>query len=372
MTPDTVNPQPTTPVAKRHRGPVRDAAVAHLACVVPMYNEGAHAGRFLHALHAYLAPRFGRLTIVVVDDGSRDATRDQVLAAIEEGLPVHLLRLSRNFGKEIALTAGLDAVERLPDVADAVLIIDADFQHPFETIQTMVARWQAGVDMVYGVQTRRADAGPARRLLTWLFYRLLRSSDDSVTIPADAGDFRLMDRRVVQAINRLPERSRYMKGLYAWVGFTSEGVPFEAAPRPAGASSFGVARLARLALDGVTAFTTWPLRVASVAGFILSLAAFAYTAWIVIERLFIGQPIPGFATLAAAIMFFSGVQLLSVGILGEYLGRVFLEVKSRPLFLVAEEVDGGTAPREDDPGSLPAESTSAGVSVPAIPETSPV
>lgn len=340
---------PSDATVDRERGPIRDAASAHLACVVPMYNEGAHAGPFLRALHAYLAARFGRVTIVAIDDGSRDATSAEVLAAIDAGLPVRLLRLSRNFGKEIALTAGLGAVERLPDAPDAVLIIDADFQHPFEAIDTMAARWQAGADMVYGVQVRRADAGLARRALTWLFYRLLRSSDERVTIPPDAGDFRLMDVRVVRAINRLPERSRYMKGLYAWVGFASEGIPFEAAPRPTGGSSFGIGRLARLALDGLTAFTTWPLRVASVTGIAISIAAFAYTAWIVFERLFIGQPIPGFATLAAAIMFFSGVQLLSIGILGEYVGRVFLEVKARPLYLVAEEIDGAPPPSGDPP-----------------------
>lgn len=326
--------------------PARAASAAHLACVVPMFDEGEHAGRFLRALHGYLASRFGRVTLVAVDDGSRDATGTEVVAAIDAGVPVRYLRLSRNFGKEIALTAGLGAVERLPSPPDAVLLIDADFQHPFGAIDPMIARWQDGVDMVYGVQTRRADAGWARRAFTWLFYRLLRSSDERVSIPPDAGDFRLLDREVVRAINRLPERSRYMKGLYAWVGFRSEGIRFEAAPRPGGDSTFGPGRLVRLALDGLTAFTTWPLRVASVTGIVISVAAFAYTGWIVFERLFIGQPIPGFATLAAAIMFFSGVQLLSIGILGEYIGRIFLEVKARPLYLVAEEIDG-TAPRGD-------------------------
>jgi polyisoprenyl-phosphate glycosyltransferase len=320
---------------------VRRADASHLACVIPMYNEGGHAERFLRELHAHVAARFATVTIIVVDDGSRDETVDEVRLAILQGLPVHLIRLSRNFGKEIALTAGLAATERLAHPAAAVLVIDGDFQHPFAAVSEMIERWEQGIDMVYGVQVRRETEGVLRRLLTWLFYRLLRSPGGRFTIPRDAGDFRLLDRRVVRALNLLPERSRYMKGLYAWVGFSSAGVRFEALPRPHGRSSFGISRLSELALDGLTAFTSWPLRVASLSGVIVSFLAFLYGCWIVFERLYIGQPIPGFATLAAAIMFFSGIQLMSIGLLGEYIGRVFLEVKGRPLYIVAEEA--GTA-----------------------------
>lgn len=314
----------------------------HLACVVPMFNEASHAERFLRALYAHLVTQVDRLSIVVVDDGSRDATADAVRRVIDAEFPVRLLRFSRNFGKEIAMTAGLAEVMQLPVSADAVLLIDADFQHPLPVIDTMLGHWRRGIDMVYGVQARRGHEPWLKRLLTPVFYRLLRSGDGRVELPADAGDFRLMDRKVVEALNRLPERNRYMKGLYAWVGFRSVGVPFEPAERAGGESTFGLRRLSGLAVDGLTAFTSWPLRVASVFGLGISLMAFAYGCWIVLEWLVIGQPIAGFATLAAAIMFFSGVQLMSIGLLGEYIGRIFLEVKGRPLYLIAERLDGLT------------------------------
>ncbi len=317
----------------------RSASRSRLVCIVPMYNEGGHALRFLQALHAEVAPVFGEVVLLVIDDGSRDATRCEVLQAIELGLPVRYQRLSRNFGKEIALSAGLAAAAQARP--DAVLIIDADFQHPFATVHAMVERWQNGIDSVYGVQTSRSHESLPLRQAKRLFYRLMHASD-RFTIPSNAGDFRLLDRRVVEALNLLPERNRYMKGMYAWVGFSSAAVPFEALPRSDGQSSFNLWRLIELALDGLTAFTSWPLRMASIMGALVSIGAILYGCWIVLERLLIGQPIPGFATLAASLMFFSGIQLLSIGLLGEYIGRVFVEVKGRPLYLIAE--DAGQRP----------------------------
>lgn len=319
--------------------PVRKASTAHVACVIPMFNESGHAMRFLQELHRYVVSRFREITLIVVDDGSGDSTSREVCAAMEVGLPLHLVRLSRNFGKEVALTAGLAAAERLRSPVDLVLTLDADFQHPFDTITEMIARWEAGADMVYGVQDRSRTEGFLKRILTSTFYRLLGAGSERFVIPPDAGDFRLIDYRVVHALNRLPERNRYMKGLYAWVGFRSEGVLFQANPRAGGRSSFGFRRLGSLALDGLTAFTSWPLRLASFLGLIISILAFLYGCWIVVERFWIGQPIPGFATLAAAIMFFSGIQLISIGLLGEYISRIFLEVKGRPLYVVAEEIE---------------------------------
>lgn len=311
----------------------RDPAGSHLVCVVPMYNEAGHAADFVRALHARVAPRVGSVTLVVVDDGSRDSTADAVLAVSD--VPLCLLRLSRNFGKEAALAAGLARAEALEPAL--VLVIDGDFQHPLPVIDRMLEIWQGGVDMVYGVQQRDPGDSRLKRGFTALFYRLMRIGERRVDIPADAGDFRLFDRRVLQALNRLPERSRYMKGLFAWVGFSSQGVAFRPEPRASGQSTFDLRGLGGLALDGLTAFTTWPLRVASLTGGLISLAAFLYGCWIVLEWFLIGQPIVGFATLAAAIMFFSGVQLLSIGLLGEYLARVFTEVKGRPLYIVADE-----------------------------------
>lgn len=326
----------------------RSATESHLACVVPLFNEAGHGQQFLQALHAFAAERFAHVTLVAVDDGSKDATAAEVQALIAQGLPIRFLRLSRNFGKEIALSAGLEAAGRLPVAANAVLIMDADFQHPLEVAGQMITRWEQGIDMIYGAQQRANTEGLAKRAGTWLFYRLMRTGQHKVRIPEDAGDFRLMDQRVLEALNRFPERTRYMKGLYAWVGFTTEGIVFTAAQRAGGRSSFGFGSLGSLALDGLTAFTSWPLRMASIAGLGISMLAFSYGSWIIFERLFIGQPVPGFATLATAIMFFSGIQLLSIGLLGEYISRIFLEVKGRPLYLIAEEQDGSIVRDSDD------------------------
>jgi polyisoprenyl-phosphate glycosyltransferase len=302
-----------------------------------MYNEAGHAFRFLNALCEHVRPMFRHVSLVVVDDGSSDGTVEEVYSAMDAGLPVHLVRLSRNFGKETALTAGLAATGRLGHPPDLVLTIDADFQHPLHVVAQMVERWEMGADMVYGVQNRERQTSLARRAFTWVFYRLLSASTERFEIPRDAGDFRVLDRSVVSALNDLPERNRYMKGLYAWVGFRSEGVAFRPEPRAGGKSSFDFGRLSGLAIDGITAFTTWPLRLASLLGMMISLLALFYAVWIVVERIWIGQPIPGFATVAAAIMLFSGVQLISIGLLGEYIARIFMEVKGRPLYVIAEE-----------------------------------
>jgi len=304
-----------------------------LGCVVPAYNEAELIGRFLPALTQALQALTDDIEIIVVDDGSRDGTGD-IVRGLLEALPLRYLGLSRNFGKEAALQAGLDACD-----ADCVLLIDADFQHPLEIIPQMLARWQSGIDMVYALKAHR-DAEPlAKRWGTRLFYRLV-SGQRGVDIPEDAGDFRLLDRRVVQALRALPERTRFMKGLYAWVGFRSEGLAIEMPDRPAGNSKFNTRGLARLAATGVTAFSVKPLRMVMLAGLAVSAVSMLMAGWIVFERLFLGQDIPGFATLAAAIFFLAGVQLVGLGIVGEYVGRIFDEVKQRPPYLVAEDRRG--------------------------------
>lgn len=308
------------------------AAAPTISAVVPMLNEAASAAAFLEALRARLAALTSRCEIVVVNDGSRDATREAVLG-VAPVCGVHYLELSRNFGKEAALGAGLDAAR-----GEVVIIIDADGQHPVDLIPFMLARWREGVDMVYGVRAHRRDEPWLKRVGTSIFYRLL-TMGSGVPIPEGAGDFRLMDRKVVEALRRLPERTRFLKGLYAWVGFRSESVAFEAAPRLAGQSKYGPARLGGLALAGLTAFTHLPLRAAGIVGALISLGALAYGAWVVFDELVYDIPIPGYPTVVVSIMFFAGVQLLSLGIIGEYLGRVFEEVKQRPLFLVAAESD---------------------------------
>ncbi|WP_367846638.1 glycosyltransferase family 2 protein [Rhodoferax sp. WC2427] len=308
----------------------RRPARPRLSVVVPAYNEASN----LPALMAVLTPVLRDLTdqweVLVVDDGSRDATPVAMLSwLVEPG--VRYLRLSRNFGKECALTAGIEHAQ-----GDVVVCMDADLQHPVEMIAPMLARWRDGVDMVCATRATRVDETLAKRLGTWLFYRLV-NTNRMVQIPVDAGDFRLMDRRVVDALKSLPERNRFMKGLFAWVGFRTEILPYTPHERASGKSSFSIRGLARLAFTGVTSFTNFPLRLWSALGTLIAFGAMLFGLWIVFEHFFEAQPVPGWATLATSMLFFSGVQLLSIGILGEYVGRIFDEVKQRPIYIVADQ-----------------------------------
>jgi len=303
-----------------------------LSCIVPVYNEAASITRFLTELHTCLTEVTNEVEIIVVNDGSTDGSAKLILDLCSR-LPVQYIELSRNFGKEFALQAGLDAVN-----GDCALILDADFQHPMQAIGPMVERWQAGVDMVYAIKANRHDESLFNRLGARLFYQYLLPQR-GVKIPKNAGDFRLLDRRVVEALRALPERNRFMKGLYAWVGFKSEAVEFTAVPRVSGSSKFSKVKLLNLAITGVTSFSNTPLRVVTMAGTVISTFALLMGAWIVIEKVFLKQPIAGFATLAAAIFFFSGVQLIALGVVGEYVGRIFDEVKQRPRYVVARRVN---------------------------------
>jgi glycosyltransferase involved in cell wall biosynthesis len=321
---------PASPAATKcdRSGPLR------LSCVVPAYNEGAHLAGFLRDLAATLAAITPQFEIIVVNDGSADDTEQQVNAVAEE-CGVRYLGLSRNFGKEAALTAGIDCA-----AGDAVILLDADYQHPLALLPEMVALWRAGYDMVYGVIADRRHESRLKRWGVRLFYRVLES-DTAVSIPRNAGDFRLLDRRVVTALRQLPERNRFMKGLYAWVGFKSVALPFLPCDRASGHSRYTFRSLQELALSGLTAFTTLPLRVWSAIGASISLLALIYAVWVAVSTLLFGNPTPGWTTLTVGLMFFSGVQLFSIGILGEYLGRVYEEVKRRPMYLVADDCDHG-------------------------------
>lgn len=302
-----------------------------LSCVVPAWNEAEGIRAFLAALLEAVSPLAPRVEIVVVNDGSTDATAREIVAALPLG-PIACVELSRNFGKAAAITAGLEAAG-----GDAVLVIDADFQHPFETIAPMLERWRAGVDMVYGVRQDRTEEGWAKRWLTRAFYRLI-AIGNRVEIPRDAGDFRLMDRAVVDALLALPERNRFMKGLYAWVGFRAEPIEFRVQPRRAGRSGFPLRRLFNLGVTGLTAFSELPLKLVSLAGVMVSAGSILYGAFIVAEKVVFGQPIAGFATLAAAQFLLAGVQLIALGVIGEYVARVYAETKDRPLYVVARRL----------------------------------
>ena len=303
-----------------------------LSCVVPAYNEAANLEGFLRALVPAVQALTADFEILVVNDGSRDDTHAVAMRLVDE-LPVRYLALSRNFGKEAALSAGIDHAR-----GNAVLLIDADFQHPLELLPEMHGLWQAGYEMVYGVIADRGAESGAKRLGTDMFYRLVNSGS-SVKVPPNAGDFRWMDRKVVDALKALPERNRFMKGLYAWVGFKTVALPFVPKDRAAGQSSFNLRRLGSLALLGLTSFTTLPLRVWSVIGGLVALLALGYGVWITLDTWLFGADLAGWPTLAAGIMLFSGVQLMSIGILGEYIGRIYDEVKQRPAYLIARDED---------------------------------
>ncbi|WP_313077236.1 glycosyltransferase family 2 protein [Melaminivora sp.] len=317
---------PAAPPAALPRAPLK------LSCIVPAHNEEANLEPFVRALAEAVRALTPEFEIVIVNDGSRDGTHEAALRLLQ-GLPVRYLALSRNFGKEAALSAGIDHAR-----GNAVLLIDADFQHPLAMLPQMHELWAMGYDMVYGVIADRTAEGSAKRLGTSLFYRLLNSGN-KVKVPPHAGDFRWMDRRVAEALKSLPEHHRFMKGLYAWVGFKTAALPFVPQDRAAGASSFNLRRLGSLALLGLTSFTTLPLRVWSVVGSVVALVALGYGAWITVETLMFGNDLAGWPTLAAGIMLFSGVQLMSIGVLGEYIGRIYDEVKHRPSYLVARDED---------------------------------
>ena len=305
-----------------------------ISCVVPAYNEADNLGLLLSGLTAQLAELTERWEILVIDDGSRDATPAAMVPwVVRPG--VRYIRLSRNFGKEAALTAGIDRA-----AGDVVLLMDADLQHPASLVPEMVQAWREGADMVCAARASRADESWPKRIGTAIFYRLV-NHNSAVPIPVDAGDFRLMDRRVVDALKALPERNRFMKGLYAWVGFHNVIIPYVPAERHAGTSSFSLRSLSRLAFTGVTAFTNAPLRLWSALGVLVALGALAFGLWIVVAYFIYGSDVPGWATLVCGMMFFSGVQLLSIGILGEYVGRIFDEVKQRPVYLVGSETGRG-------------------------------
>ncbi|KAB2641712.1 MAG: glycosyltransferase family 2 protein [Verrucomicrobia bacterium] len=297
-----------------------------ITCVVPAYNEAESIAEFLRALCQHLAGLSERFEVLVIDDGSSDATSQQVIA--QPG-PIRLLTLSRNFGKEAAISAGLEEAD-----GEVVVIIDADFQHPFPVIDEFIQHWQQGYDMVYAVRRERNTDGRLRRQLSRLFYQIM-SRMSSISIPEDAGDFRLLDRQVVHAMRRLPESNRFMKGLYSWVGFRSIGIAFTIEERRSSSSKFNFLKLLDLATTGLTSFSNIPLRLWVGVGSLISMLSIFYAIYILVHTLVFGNPLAGWATLVVAVTFLGGVQLLSIGILGEYLARIFNEVKRRPNYLVA-------------------------------------
>ncbi|WP_297326116.1 glycosyltransferase family 2 protein [Nitrosomonas sp.] len=309
-----------------------------LSIVVPCFNEGDGVDAFFSRLESVLIKlQAYDYEIICIDDGSFDNTLEMLCRHAVRNPRIVVLELSRNFGKEAALTAGIDAAR-----GDAVIPLDADLQHPPELIIDMVKQWENGSDVVLARRQSRKIDHPVQRLVTQWFYRL-HNWIAECAIPRDVGDFRLMDKRVVEALKRLPERRRFMKGLFAWVGFRQSIVEFVVEPRKSGRSSFSARRLWVLALEGITSFSTVPLAVWAYIGFTVAMLSLVYGCWIIIKTLLFGIDVPGYASLLTAILFLGGIQLMGIGVLGEYIGRIYSESKQRPVYIIRQRY-GGASP----------------------------
>jgi polyisoprenyl-phosphate glycosyltransferase len=318
------------PVGARVPLPGQRIASPALSVVVPAYNEASVVEEFHRRLAAVMDGLGLSWEVVYVDDGSSDGTLDLLIGLQASRPEVAVVALSRNFGKEAALTAGLDHARG----NEAIVVIDADLQDPPEVIPELVAAWREGVDVACAQRRSRAGETWLKRATASAFYRLMGRIGGSVRLPADTGDFRLMSRRVVDALLQMRERHRFMKGLFAWVGFPSRAVPYDRAPRAAGTTKLSYRRLWTLSLEGITGFTTLPLKISTWLGLGTAACALFYGGWVVGKALVLGDPVPGYPSLMTVVLLLGGVQLVTLGIIGEYLGRVFDETKGRPLYLV--------------------------------------
>jgi polyisoprenyl-phosphate glycosyltransferase len=311
---------------------VRRDALATLSIVVPLFNEAENVGELLRRITGVVAglpvPP-AAYEIICVDDGSRDTTLARLREAAAADRHVRILALARNFGHQIASTAGLDLA-----YGDAVVLMDGDLQDPPELIEAFLAHFREGYDVVYATRRRRAGESRFKLITAAVFYRVVKRLT-SESIPVDTGDFRLMSQRVVAALRGIRERHRFIRGLVSWVGYRQVGIAYDREPRHSGGTKYPISKMVRFALDGITAFSDIPLRFASYFGFIVSGCAFVYAIVVLVLKVF-GFNEPGFTSIMIAVLFLGGVQLIGIGILGEYIGRIYDEIKGRPLYLVAE------------------------------------
>lgn len=299
-----------------------------LSVIVPAYNEEEVLPIFHQRLVAALASVPGKSEVIYVDDGSTDGTA-QLLRALHLADPmVGVARFTRNFGKEEAMSAGLRLAR-----GEAVMLIDADLQDPPELIPAMVQAWREGAEVVNMKRRSRDGETALKKATAHAFYRVINKLSE-VSIPEDVGDFRLLSRRAVDALNQLPERGRFMKGLFAWIGFRQTTIEYDRGARAAGVSKWRYWRLWNFALDGITSFSTAPLKVATYAGMLSALGSFCYAFYFLLKTLAIGDPVKGFPTLIVVVLLVGGLQLMATGVLGEYLGRMYIESKQRPLYLM--------------------------------------
>jgi glycosyltransferase involved in cell wall biosynthesis len=307
-----------------------------LTVVVPAYNESAVLRTFHQRLQQVLAGLPLDSSVLYVDDGSRDDSWQVIQSLVALGPNIGAIKLSRNFGKEAALTAGLDQV-----VAGAAVVIDADLQDPPELIPALVEQWQAGYDVVYATRSARAGESVLKRFTAAAFYRSMERLSETA-IPRDTGDFRLLSRRALDALGQLQERQRFMKGLFSWIGYRQTAVHYLREPRQAGKTKWNYWRLGQLAIEGITSFSTAPLRLATWIGLASAGMAFVYGIWVLAKALLYGDSVHGYPTLMLVILFIGGVQLLALGVIGEYLGRNYAESKRRPLYFIEDQC----APRD--------------------------
>ncbi len=315
--------QPAPAVAPRMRS---------VSIVVPLLNEARSVATLADRLKRALETLGNPFEVIVVDDGSTDGTLPALAALNASDSRFKAISLSRNFGKEVAVAAGIRHA-----TGAGVVVMDGDLQHPPESIQRFVELWDDGFDIVYGQRTDRSQNTSVERWSARFFYRVF-SYLSGTFLPDGAGDFRLLDRRVVEVFNQLGEHARFNKGLFAWVGFRTVGVPYQVAPRADGASRWKFRRLLHFAIDGITSFTTVPLRIWSYVGLGVSLVALLYATWFLLKTLIWGVDVPGFPSLLISVLLLGGIQLISLGVIGEYIGRIYEEVKGRPLYIVANRI----------------------------------
>ncbi len=306
-----------------------------LSIVVPLYNEEGNVAPLVERIVAIAGRLEGAPSyeIVLVNDGSTDRTLERIRDELARHEHIVLVNLSRNFGHQLAASAGMDIAQ-----GDAVILMDGDLQDPPELIVDFMAKWREGYDVVYAVRRTRKGESPFKLFTARLFYRVIKRLT-KVSIPVDTGDFRLMSRRVVEALKRSPERHRFLRGMVSWVGYNQIGIEYDRDERYSGLTKYPLPKMLRFAIDGITSFSDVPLRFASYLGFISSAVAFVYALVVIAYKLFSLHPpgyTPGWASTIVAVLFLGGVQLISLGILGEYIGRIYDEVKGRPLYLISD------------------------------------
>ena len=318
-----------------------------LSVVVPLYNEEAVLAEFHRRVAAVLDGLEADAEVIYVNDGSGDGTMAMLMAIHDRDARVAVIELSRNFGKEIAMSAGLDAAG-----GDAIIVIDADLQDPPELIPEMLKKWREGSDVVLMRRRSRAQESWLKKTTARAFYRAM-GSIGTIDIPENVGDFRLLSRRAAAALRQFPERTRFMKGLFAWIGFPTSEIEYDRDGRFAGETKWNYWRLWNFALEGMTSFSVVPLKLASYAGLVTAVIAFGYGVKVIVKTLLFGDPVAGYPTLVTLVLFLGGLQLMALGLIGEYLARMFIEVKQRPLYLVQRHLRP-TAPIATPDGSLPA------------------